>query len=261
MTRSEKFQLAYGYVEDLRTKKYVPCYSKKLKKIVYDKPDVFRMFTYMVDLFDYNSFPQIVDDETFKSSPGPSLYRGCENNEHMARLLFDHDYHYGCGLFTNGIYATDDYYRALLYANDENQRLVMGFRLADNARVIDIDSLYKYSHLLRKRKCKDLPAELYPVRQFLESMGRKQRQHWCWSFYSDPAKLAIMLGYDAIRLEASVDLDLYKSPDTHYDYAILNRGKMIISESTAKKISENSRLYKDGMINYDDKNEEDFLRE
>lgn len=258
-------------------------YSERVKKFTTfnDGDKRYRLFCYVTDLMDKNGLPLVLPDRKYKHCIGQKLYRGVYDVNFNASTLADFDYHKGDGIGCLGIYATDDEKKALYFSqryyfynkNKPNKHDVVTFKLNRDSKIIDYDSLIEICNELRDfaDKKRLTLKELYSQKKFTkkcannkpldEAFESKQRlKYFLREIYKTNKKLyeaitsskstmAILLGFDAIEMNEEDNV------------VILNRGKIIVSESEYKRITDASKNYKGGVIDFDEKQESEFLRE
>lgn len=261
----EKLEQIYAYYKDIETVQPIEEYRKRLKwPLRYTNMITYRFFSYLIDAFGYNALPTVLSHKDFLSVPTRMLYRGSPDINNHANLLVDYDYHKGCGVQGSGLYATDGYWHANQYA-DENKKCVMAFKLRPDTSIIDNTRMRKleYAMLSDYKKNSGYEVDDEDLRNEVNETATANyktfvdfcRAHrddkgfdkfMCENFNSFDANIALFLGYDA-----------YISGNL----IILNRGKIIVSAGEFKRITDESKNYKDGVIDFDKKQDNEFLRE
>lgn len=230
---------------------------------------IYQVFAFATDLVHNNAFPEVVSDKAYKNLNSTPLYRGVNSIDKHANLLVDYDYHYGDGLYATGIYASKSLKEAMEYAKNKND--VLRFKLSDDAKVVDfngdydgamISNLYsaivwhpnqtaieRFNELNKDVDLDKLDPEMKQnILTILDYFNDKDKMFdFTMDIFDNQSTVATLLGIDAVVLGNSM--------------LILNRGKMVVSESEFKRVTNRSKLYKGGVINFEQKQEEDFLRE
>ena len=240
----EKLDLVVDYALTLR----------KSNKVDYTELDEIgkHVFDFMIELYGYNGFPNVVNDKAFSIHPSPLLYRGVKDIEDHAKLLCDFNYHYGYGVSfrSNGIYSSTAESEAKEYTSGNgklrNKDRIMKFKLEKNAL---IDKSYRIQNSFYDWQDVKLKGLKRPGMKELISYVSNLGEHKNYIkslLLEDPGKIAIILGFDAIY---SLD-----------GYVILNRSKLVISESEYKRIISQSKYYNlNGTINFEQKYEDDYF--
>ncbi len=237
----ELMQVFYSYYKSIDQKNIKP--EKYLFRKNKENAITFKLFTFLTQLLKFDAFPQVVSNKTYKKLGNETFYRGVEDVEYLARYLADYDYHFGNGFNQNGIYISDNKDVAALYAKAE-KGCVAELKLAPDTRIINnLVLLCQIENALNTQKPEDKNTKA------LLSIASCDPKFFSY-ILKDASILAMLFGYDAIK-EANAGKVL----------AVLNRGKVIFSKDELEKITKNSRLYKNGVIDFENKNEEDFLRE
>lgn len=245
----------------------------------------YRLFAYIIDLLDKNKLPEVVPDEEFEKIQEPEFYRGVTDINHNASLLADYDYHKGDGTFARGIHAARVHSIAEHFAgrdDDSNESKsnsdIITFKIRGDAKEVHVGlisllrhelmryaekkvitkvSLYK-TVLTKKdyatvyfngKKDKEVLQNLVTLKKFLRDTYNNNFELYL-SIVSSDSIVALLLGFDVLQVI-----------DGNYQCSILNRGKMVVSESEFKRITDASKNYKGGVINFDKKTDDEFLRE
>lgn len=200
------------------------------------------MLKHTIKNFGYNKKPQVVSDDeyrkikpTFQKYLGVSIkinevYRGARNIEHHANTLCDDDYHVGVGDMCRGLHSALVYNTALSYTNTTDDNYILHFKMpnmniADSLTLqIDISNAFFNGCVSKQNE-----EKLREITSFVMSIeDLNDRNDFANIFVNDLAQLAIFLGYDAVY-------------DHNFPaYAVLNRGKMCVSESEYNRICEQS---------------------
>lgn len=238
------------------------------KRLTSTHPNIYRTFCFLVDAFELNKTPRVVSDEDFEAVLTKMLYRG-DCADHLANLLVDPDYHKGDGAVANGIYAAHNILDAKDYS-DNYRGDIIKFKLDPTANVIDLSTLLIYANALRHvmmyspqsagnmdelierdlqriRIKPQIAAKLKIIAKFCKKHSDDKELMKILAVETPKAKscLAVLLGFDGIK--------------TEMDYrAIINRGKIIVSQSEFERITEKSEAYRGGSIDFDAKT---FLNE
>lgn len=209
----------------------------------------------------FAGFPEVATKKRYRKASKTPLFRGTLKRDHLAQLLVDYDYHHGTGI-AQGIFASNSIDTALVYSGD---CLPIEFKLDDSAKTIDYTRVLDYQRLLidyfhnaKKRNldkiCKENEAEirkiseLYPLFEELKDYAKTEYDmKFVEAIIFEPSTIATLLGYDAIN-------------DTNIKI-ILNRSKMVVEKKEFDRIVDGSKLYDGGVIDFEQKQEEDFLRE
>ena len=203
-----------------------------------------RAFSQMIKSARYTSLPQIVSDEKYKKLAGfyfdylglqikgTELYRGVREIEHHANLLCDEEYHTGIGDVCNGLFAANTYDKAALYkGQDTNLDCVLKFK-APEIKIIDDDTLkIDLSRVFDSKEpsVESHKQDLKKVKKFISSIKNSEHQDaFFYMLLNDPSLIAILLGYDAVYEHNFPAI------------AILNRGKIVVSEKEYQRICEAS---------------------
>lgn len=229
----------------------------------------------MVRLVGFNGFPQVMADKAYKAVRGKELYRGQDSMEYHAQLLVDFDYHYGAGWYADGIYASTDPNTALNYtyrggwrsALKKNPKRILRFKLSDDAIIIKEHALNEYVQELvdafkelEKYRNRSRVAKFFtPYRDKNLNQYFREVIAFAQKLPEDEFKMfkqliasqdfvAMLLGADAILIDNS-------------DFVVLNRAKVVTCESEFKRVTKHSKNYHDGVIDFDAKSDEEFLRE
>ncbi len=191
------------------------------------------LFKFIVDLKGYNGLPTIVSDKEFAIMQNDTniIYRGSKNKDFTANLLADKiNYHYGYGVFANGIYASPAKALAEKYS-EKNNANILTFLLT--GRSIDIENL-RWILAYAKNKTKDEFFEIYNdedeiiqkrLHLFYDAYNQVPeniKEYVDFTLNKDKSLLALFLGYD------------YVTKYEEYEYpmiCVLNRASMVVSKS------------------------------
>lgn len=201
-------------------------------------------FTQILKAVGYTAFPEIVSDEKYSKLSGftfdylgvhvqgSELFRGVRDIDHHANFLCDEEYHTGVGDACNGIFASSTYDKADLYSDKSSNRdCVLKFKtpemkiIDDDTLKIDLTRIFD-GHEPSVESHKQILEEL---KTFTLSIKNKNHQEAFFSMLlNDPSILAMILGYDAVY-------------DHNFPaFAILNRGKVVVSEKEYERICRES---------------------
>ncbi len=240
----------------------------------------YRLFAYIVDLLKMNELPTILPDNQFKNTNSPMFYRGVRDINFNASLLADYDYHKGDGIYFWGIFVTNDKNSAHWYGDKRTANKpdatqdVVSLKMQDGTKsvfarsLLDIQSelhdfaekkslspqeLTEQSELFVSQENKianddEISINYKRLKFFLRYLLNNKNVELYYSIANSPSTIALLLGFDAIQTETK-------------EFAILNRGKIIVSESEFNRITSMSKNYKGGVINFEEKQANEFLRE
>lgn len=251
MIDKQQFDLIADYAEQLRTKQVNSKLNKRSRRITLANAKNYRLFTYMVCLLGYNKPANVL---TSPQQWGSTFYRGALSLDHHAQLLCDYDYHYGSGGYGNGIYATTNKNSALNYTdNYKNEHNVIHFKVSPDAKFLPYSIATSLANDLCFRKFSHC-EQVKELAEMIDSIdSKKTRSAIKLALLNDPTKLAMMLGYDGISM-----LD----DGTHHTTLIIaNRSAINIDKQEFDRITNASKTYKGGVIDFDLKEDEEFLRE
>jgi hypothetical protein len=173
----------------------------------------------------FNEKPKLATQKGFDAIDGETLYRAVTDKKFVDDYLNSGTQFAGTGTFGNGTYTTNRKNTAENYAGDSLGSLednikaleerVMELKLTSDANILDIEltdwkeSVEGLIDQLRKKALEfgANPAEMQAINWKLTDSGN-------WS------NIAIMLGYDAIRVPREFG---------EYYIIILNRGKVIVN--------------------------------
>lgn len=246
LSEKEKIDLLFAYLKGL---------SKAFKISEAKNTDTFRkkFFTYLINLYDYNKFPVVVKDDVFQQIQEEIVYRGCLQNEHNANTLCDFDYHYGIGKEGSGIYATKRQKYAYLYGNKQYEN-IMTFKFT--GKTIPLKEYFQYRSLDRIFGCEEKLPELEDektrelhniLKEEVSKLTPEEANLFNEIIRKDNSIIPILLGYDGF--------------EGYEIFVIFNREKIVVNESEFNRICNASEKYQGGIINFDKKEEKDFLRE
>ncbi len=199
------------------------------------------LFNRAIKLFGYNSFPQIFSDASYKKLENVTfdylgakikpteVYRGVRNINHHANLLFDETYHAGIGDACNGLFTAINIDVAKQYiGGHENQTNILTFKLPNIKVIDDLSLAIATSRIFEKNAPPTKDASILEMSEFVSTLSDGDADKLYYSFINDPSLLAMFLGYDAVY-------------DHHFPaFALLNRGKICVSESEANRIAKAS---------------------
>ena len=250
----EEIKMIWNYYKSVEPDYNSKVVAQMIKESRFASRD-FKTFNYMIDLFGYNAFPSVKKDFEYTWLETPTYYRGVEDPKHNAQTLADFDYHRGIGVRGCGLYASKELQETYrIYANDDPHS-VLEFKLDDNTRIV---SCFKLSDIISSLNETDdfdkidVPkGNCEAIYQFIKELDPEERQYFTAMLDVDPSKLAILLGYDAVKID-------FRNCN---HIIVLNRGKMVVRESEYKRITDSSKIYKNGFVDFENKSEEDFLQE
>lgn len=220
-----------------------PSLSDYFKKLAEQEFKI-QAFSQMVKFVGYTDLPEIVSDEKYSklagynfdylgmSFKGTELYRGVREIAHHANLLCDEEYHTGVGDACNGLFASNMYDKANLYSSRNSKfDCVLKFK-APELKIIDDDTLkVDITRVFEGQEPSTHSHKqiLEEVKNFTLSINDPNYQSaFFYTLLNDPSIIAILLGYDAIY-------------DHNFPaFAILNRGKIVVSEKEYERICRES---------------------
>lgn len=192
------------------------------------------LYYFVVDYNNKNKTPIIVSDEEYKNFNSTKLYHGFKNYSHCANILWDPLYHYGEGVWCSGMYATDTIDEAYSYTRDNgivNKERILDFKIAtDNiASYSFVKNLsnyilnYGYNDWYKKPENLSLEQseKLDRLMNFLEKVNDLEFRV---ALVTDRSTISAWLGFDAIVKPGNMNKNTI-------NYILLNRGKMVVSES------------------------------
>ena len=270
-TNKEKLNLLFDYYKKLQEN-----YKKESKlELKFFKDENFKksyvvglqFAKYLINLYDYNSFPKVISDENFETLNSTIFYRGVADINHHANMLCDYDYHCGSGARGCGIYISEKQSIAQDYTKGNNENILTlkftGTALPGNEhdklrKYFDI-SILEINKKIKFYKPQSIKSEdkekLDYLIEYYKALPSSEEQSILRNIVSyEPPFLPIYLGYDANGMEWG------EGKDTEV-LMILNRSKIIISQSEFDRITSASKNYKGGVINFDKKNDDEFLME
>lgn len=201
----------------------------------------FELFSYVIEMCNFSNKPQIVPDADYENLnlntnsvfSFDELYRGARKIRNHANFLFDEKHHAGLGGLFNGIYTTPSRIVAFSYTRSEDfsekNPLIMKLKVPNAS----IASEVELSALIDNLKAGTLavdeitPPEIAELVNFTYSIAdEKERAKFICALSQDIAILAALFGFDCVYDR--------KFPSV----VLLNREKVVVSESQAKKIQE-----------------------
>lgn len=278
ISENERLELLFDFFYALKKHKIEVENSSK----EYVNEEYFLM-AYMIELFGFNKFPEVVSDDEYKKIRTKNLYRGGKDNEFNANLLADFDYHYGCGCDCNGIYSSTERAIANEYANRIESNIItfkFNGRLIDfatlssyaNFLIGNLDEVYKLENVEVRQKIITLKNFMHTIRTspkysnysyYYEKYGFKHKikDEFLLDISLNKSLLAIYLGYDAFISTAYSTVPGIVTNGKPINVIILNRASMKISQSEFNRICNSSQKYKGGVIDFDKKGSDEFLHE
>lgn len=177
----------------------------------------------------YTSLPTYVSDEDYDRINVENFYRGDTKKKYNASLVSANKYHLGHSWSGSGISSTKHYDFALHYAQDDVDNVIK-FKLAPDTKIISSKQLIHF--MVNKGKepngKQDESPEMRELFDYFDSFKSSDRDFLIEIFNSNHSLYAIALDYDAV--ENSFE------PWSGTNLTILNRSKMIVSESELKRI-------------------------
>ena len=203
-----------------------------------------RVFNQMIQAVSYTDLPQIVSNEKYSKLAGfyfnylginingSELYRGVREIDHHANLLFDEEYHKGIGDVCNGLFSSNIYDKAALYGGqDSNNDCVLKFK-APEMKIVDDETLIIDITRVFQNQSPSIESHqqiLEEIKKFTFSIKNPEHQSAFFNMLlNDPSLIAILLGYDAVY------------EHNFPAYAMLNRGKIVVSEKEYERICKES---------------------
>ena len=200
----------------------------------------FELFSYALQICDFTNLPQIIPDSNYENlnlNLNPvfgfdEVYRGARKIKNQANLLFDEKYHAGVGGLCNGLYTTPSRIIAFSYTRSEDfsekNPLIMKLKMPTASVASEYDLLALIDCIENKTfdANEPLPEEIVELNNFINSMSDEERKKFICAMKMDISILAAILGYDCVYDR--------KFPSV----VLLNREKLVVSESQAKQIKE-----------------------
>lgn len=230
------------------------------------------LFDFMIDLYGYNDLPKVLDKDEYKKLKNNRLaiyskqanvpvefedeyYRGAAKLIYHANLMCDYDYHHGTGINSNGIYAAPRFVDAKQYADifssNKDEEPIIRFKINTKKIVEDIE-IFKllnkiFNYLtIPTLKDKQQEAKLLTINYFADMLSPADKNNFIELFKNDFGLLATYLGYDCICCSIGQTI------------CILNRGTMVFEQNEFNRICNQTRIYKDGLIDHNLKSLCDF---
>ncbi len=194
------------------------------------------LFKFMIDMRGFNKLPKIVSDEEASviEQNGVILYRGADKNDFYANLLTEKsNYHYGHGLWSNGIFAASLISSTKEYTTLNKDKMPLKLYLGDNG--FEVNSLFYVLDYIKYKKVDSLAdmflkqSEEIQVRIGLlydayHKLTKSVKEYIYEVVRKNIGLLAIFLGYDYIY---TID---------YHITCILNRGSMFVSQSEYDRV-------------------------
>jgi len=228
------------------------------------------MYNYIVELFEYNKLPKVLDDEdyyklkpyniSFKTELKESdLYTASKDFFHNYNLLYSRKYYKGIYKFANGIYSTPVKEDAIKYANAVKKESLyfeqditlhneefakidytLPFRIPEAKIIQDTELHYIITCIFYDGKVynKDSQKEKQLLKFVNNLYDDEMKFKLAFLFENDISKLAIVLGYDAV----------YITKDYEFYFQVLNREKINVSTETFQK-AEYEFIFRDTNFN------------
>lgn len=183
---------------------------------------------------------KVVPDATYTTLPKnenpvfefDELYHGARRIKNQANVLFDENYHTGLGSLCDGIYTTPKMAVAFSYTRSDDfskdNPLILSLKLPE-ARIANIDSLSAVLERTQKGALElneTTPEEIKEFASFISTLPADQKEKYLCALKANVSIFATVLGYDCV-----VD-------KTFPSVILLNRSKLVISESEANKIKQ-----------------------
>lgn len=254
---NQDFEVMYHYYKHLindpkviKDKIIIMVKKKDVDKLGNLNSAVNKFYQFMVDYYNYNKFPKIVSDEKYNQIPIKETYHGFTSLSHPATLLTHWNYHYGQGIIP-GFYSTDVFEHAKRYTvKDEywgftrNERVMKMKYLAQKSislQEIEIMASYLFHpEMINLKKHPEEKKKIDELRSFAVKKDPVNAHDFLTLFLSD-AILAIYLGYDSIICDKSMK---------NVEYLIsLDRAKIVLSLSEAKRFMKHGKSFKNGLLN------------
>lgn len=235
-----KLKLLFDYILQFKNKNLSSSPSDRAR---------YKIYTYAVCLCDFNKFPQVVNDNEYNKLLHEEIYRGALVGEYNANLLVDYDYHYGQGYGANGIYGTSSKGMANLYSR-KNPDNVLAFKLANDVKIAtERDVLREYEFGFQPQFETRVSQDTKALVNAIKSIKDAEEQYYIKNvLLNDCGLLAMLYGYDALLADAGEG----------FIVSVMNREKIVVSQSEFDRVCALSKAYKDGTINFEQK---EFLNE
>lgn len=207
------------------------------------------IFKYMVSLNQFNNSPEIMDDRKYKKFVATTFYRGVTNPSYNFQLLTDKNYHHGKG-YANGIYSTSNRFAALQYTTPTpttyvgfKKKHVEGNLLAFKLKKPNSVMYPILGCIASEIRHGNFSCFAQNVREKLENFVNFTMKieddsdclHFLDLFLEDYSKIALYLGYDTIV--------------NGQDTIVLDRSKMVVSNSEVERIKKLSQQFAGGLNN------------
>ena len=209
------------------------------------------IFNEMIELFGYDGMPEILDDEEyFKLEPfnvnfeiefdKQELWTASKDFFHNFKLVNSRSYYKGIYKFSNGIYSAPSKEDAMKYANavkKDNLYFERDINLKQdifNQLTYTIPFKMPYAKVIKDTDLQYIISSIFYDGRVVNKDNHKEKQllnfvktlyndelkfKLAFLFENDLAKLAIILGYDAVFI----------TKDYEFYFQVLNRSKMIFS--------------------------------
>lgn len=199
-----------------------------------------RYFCQLLYAAGYIEKPTIIKNSDY-SSCAPTLFRGSDVEDHY-NLVFGEHYNPGTSRSYNGLYFA--------IASKENRKIrqkftyypILDAKLAEETQIIDarhlfeLENEFNYQIELKFFNIDKFGAKKPEVEEIknMITAGLIDQKKLAKLVHNDPAKLAILLGYDAI---ISNDAP-WKQNGGVTELTLLNRGKLLISQENANILNQ-----------------------
>lgn len=176
----------------------------------------------------FDGKPKVVSQAEFDAIEGESLFRAVSSREQVEHFKESDLQYAGVGSFGNGTYTSNKQETTVYYAGDfgndpaELEARTMEMKLEPDAKVLNFEDASDMYEAIKKM-CNEF------IEQYIASGADPadvQEVEWKLHNNSDWTNVAIMLGYDAVRLGVPTN---FGGQDKEYYTIILNRGKVIIN--------------------------------
>lgn len=204
---------------------------------------------FLIDMKNKNAFPKVLNDEIYNQLRDVvTVYRGEEKPEYAKTLLDGITYHYGDGVYGDGIYTTDRREKANTYACPDRYTAgcLTEFKIDPNASVIDYSHLLKIGDYLafrtsnikkkfrffNKKECEKpfMTEEVEEkLNKLIDFIIKKQDENFRFCFMpgiNSGNALAVYLGFDVLKNQL----------DNEVDYIVLNRNSLCVSQGEYDRI-------------------------
>lgn len=214
-------------------------------RLSFKKKVSYLLYSYIRDLYEYNKFPEIIEEKDFKKNKQKFIYHGFEKYEHGANFLCDWNFHQG-NWFYNGFYFSENQGDAESYCINYKEKITLKAKLNNDNGVTE-NNLFRVANYLTGRG--GFSAINIQLRGRIDKLEEKFDKLIVEDVYTkgkfrsficqDISKLAILLGYDYIRRDGCHVSDRFEH------IIILNRGALCVSKEEYNRFCRRSDNYKD----------------